>query len=67
MNVTIGRYVEHDENNRDEFVEFTFWGLAGWHDTQAIYSDNYLGYETNAAGQLQPVIVSHNLYSTFRP
>ena len=28
MSLTIGHFMEHNENNRDEFVEFTFWGLA---------------------------------------
>ena len=62
MNMTVGHFLEHDENNRDEFVEFTFWGLDRWHSNQAIDSDDYfLGYNAN----LQPVFVSHNLYSLF--
>ena len=60
MNVTVGHFLEHDDNNRDEFVEFTFWGLDRWHSNQAIDSDAEL-YLTNAGLNFLP----HNLYSLF--
>ncbi len=62
MNVTLGHFIEHDENNRDEFVEFTFWGLARWHSTQSIDSNNYL-YINPTTGAVS--IPTQNLYSTF--
>ena len=42
MMATIGHYLGRDENNRDEFVEFTFWGLDQWHNAVATTSNEYI-------------------------
>ena len=62
---TIGHYIGRDANDRDEFIEFTYWGLARWQGTVTSDSNDYIFYETNGSGQVVPVLISHNLYSDF--
>ena len=30
--MTLGHYFARDTENRDHFIEFTFWGLNNWRD-----------------------------------
>ena len=62
---TIGHYIGRDANDRDEFIEFSYWGLSRWQGTVTSDSNDYIFYETNSSGQLVPVLISHNLYSDF--
>ncbi len=62
MQGTIGHYLGHDSNNRDEFIEFTYWGLDRWQGTATMNSNDYfLGYSQQGA----PVVSTGNLYSSF--
>ena len=49
---TIGHYLGRDTDNRDHFVEFTYWGMNAWSDSQTAYGDriDYVGGVT--AGNL---------------
>ena len=31
---TIGRYLGRDSSNRDDFLQFTYWGMNTWNDSQ---------------------------------
>ena len=62
---TIGHYIGRDANDRDEFIEFSYWGLTRWQGTVTSDSNDYIFYETNSSGQVIPVLISHNLYSNF--
>ena len=31
---TVGHYLGRDTENRDQFVEFTYWGMNEWHETR---------------------------------
>jgi hypothetical protein len=35
-NATIGRYLGRDTDNRDQFLEFTFWGLNTWRESEGV-------------------------------
>ena len=59
---TIGHYLGHDSNNRDEFIEFTYWGLDRWQGTATMNSNDYfLGYSANR----ELPSSAANLYSSF--
>ncbi len=62
---TIGWFLGHDCNNRDEFLEFTYWGLENWQGTAGYQSGSYVFVENNSAGVPTLVTSSQNLYSPF--
>jgi putative beta barrel porin BBP7 len=33
---TVGHYLGRDAENRDQFIEFTFWGMNEWNDNQQV-------------------------------
>jgi len=49
---TIGHYLGRDTDNRDQFVEFTYWGMNAWSDSQTVHGTriDYVGDVT--AGNL---------------
>ncbi len=57
---TIGHYLGRDSNDRDEFIEFEYWGLNRWEGKAALTSADYVYYTSSSA-----TIESHNLYSNF--
>ena len=57
---SIGHYLGRDSNDRDEFIEFEYWGLNRWEGTAAESSNDYVFYTTSSA-----TVFSHNLYSKF--
>ena len=61
---TIGHYLGRDANDRDEFIEFEYWGLNRWQGKAAI-DQRRLRLLYEQFGQLVPTIESHNLYSNF--
>lgn len=56
---TIGRYLGRDADNRDQFVEFTFWGLNEWSG-----SDSVTGDRLNFGTEEEPVFAG-DLFSPF--
>ena len=52
---TIGHYLGRDTDNRDQFVEFTYWGMNAWSDSQTVN-----GYRITTLGG-----ASGSLYSPF--
>jgi hypothetical protein len=57
---TIGHYLGRDANDRDEFIEFTYWGLDRWQGTASIDSTEYIFF-TSSGGE----IITHSLYTAF--
>jgi len=56
--VTLGRYLGRDSANRDQFIEFTYWGLNHWEtskDTNGILKPEYT--TVPAEGFLETTVV----------
>ena len=64
---TVGHYLGRDTDNRDHFVEFTYWGMNSWLESAKVngvlrpYYDNAVIYNNEEAteivnGQLLPLI-----------
>jgi len=47
--MTLGHYFARDTQNRDHFIEFSFWGLNNWHD-EASFNGHRISV-LNSAGQ----------------
>ena len=48
---SIGHYLGHDSNDRDEFIEFDYWGLNRWHrDVRVVQRGLRLLYEQQRHG-----------------
>ena len=56
---TVGRYLGRDTNNRDQFLEFTFWGMNAWTEAKTLNGelrplyDETLQYDTTQALRIQ--------------
>jgi hypothetical protein len=58
--VTLGRYLGRDSQGRDDFVEFTYWGMNTWND-----SNFYMGSRVTDTQTLGHDITFGNLFSPF--
>ncbi|MGW8257410.1 MAG: BBP7 family outer membrane beta-barrel protein [Thermoguttaceae bacterium] len=45
-NGTVGRYLGLDSMNRDDFLEFTYWGMNTWHDSVNITGERLIDSTT---------------------
>jgi hypothetical protein len=63
---TISHYLGRDSENRDEFVEFSYWGLLDWRGTTSVVSEKQetVGL-TNSSGATTGLFTFGNLFSTF--
>jgi len=61
---TIGRYLGRDTENRDQFVEFTYWGLNTWTESRTINGTN-LQYDYVDESQVAHTVLAGSLFSPF--
>ena len=52
MSGTIGHYLGRDSNSRDEFIEFSYWGLNQWNESVSVDGDPYVYYGLERDGPL---------------
>ncbi len=61
---TVGRYLGRDAENRDWFLEFSYWGLNDWRESRAVTGERL----TDNTGTVLPVIATFgSLNSGFDP
>jgi hypothetical protein len=41
-NMTLGRYLGRDSENRDHFLEFSYWGLNHWDVSREVHGERYV-------------------------
>ncbi|MBN1588957.1 MAG: BBP7 family outer membrane beta-barrel protein [Pirellulales bacterium] len=71
--ITIGRYLGRDSENRDHFIEFTYYGLNNWEQSCAIHETdrpqitNGTLWPNQEQISFSQLVTFGNLYSVFDP
>lgn len=66
FDTTIGHYLGRDAENRDQFVEFTYWGMNVWNETRRVNGRRVTeALDTNGDGIPDTAYTFGNLFSLF--
>ena len=65
--LTLGYHLGHDSENRDQYFEFTYWGMNHWNESYAVTGSRLTVGAYTFGNLFSPFEPSNNIYDSFVP